>query len=471
MDLIDEFEILLGKANVLTGADTAPYSTDWTGKYTATPLAVLRPADRDQVAAIMRLAHATRTPVVPVAGRTGLAGGALAEGAVMVSVERMNTIRAINPTARTATVEAGVILSRLHDAAAEQGLSFPMTFGARDSAMIGGLLSTNAGGSNVLRHGTTRALCLGLEAVLPDGRVLDVMGALHKDNTGYALRDLMIGAEGTLGIITAAVLKLVPQPRAHATAMVALPDLDAALELLNTLQETSGGAVEAFEYMPDTYFRRLAFCHPELRPPFKQTYAVAVLIELGATAPRDAATDPEGRLPMTSLLEEALARQMETGKVIDAVVAQSGAQRAEMWQRRELAAEITFSRQPAVDNDIALPLDHVGTFLARMETRLPEIDAGAETITVGHLGDGNLHYVVWPTLCGDAIKEAIREAVEDEVAALGGSFSAEHGIGLSKLSTMERRKDKVALDVMRAIKTALDPDDIMNPAKLLPPTG
>lgn len=269
MNLLAKLEALLGKAHVLTGADTAAHATDWTGKYAATPLAVLRPADRDQVAAILRLANETRTPVVPIAGRTGLAGGALAEGALMVSVERMSAIREINPAARTATVEAGVILSRLHDAAAEHGLSFPMTFGARDSAMIGGLLATNAGGSNVLRHGTTRALCLGLEAVLPDGRVMGVMGALHKDNTGYDLRDLMIGAEGTLGIITAAVLKLVPRPRAHATAMVALPDLGAALDLLNRLQEATGGAVEAFEYMPDTYMRRLAVCRPDLRPPLR----------------------------------------------------------------------------------------------------------------------------------------------------------------------------------------------------------
>ncbi|MBK1635564.1 FAD-binding oxidoreductase [Rhodovulum adriaticum] len=471
MSLIAELEALLGKAHVLTGTDTAGYATDWTGKYAATPLAVLRPADRDQVSAILRLANATHTPVVPVAGRTGLAGGALADGALMLSVERLNTIQDINPAARTATVGAGVILSRLHDAAADHGLTFPMTFGARDSAMIGGLLATNAGGSNVLRYGNTRALCLGLEVVLADGRVMDAMGALHKDNTGYDLRDLMIGSEGTLGIITAAVLKLVPLPRAHATAMVALPDLGAALDLLNLLQQATGGAVEAFEYMPDTYMRRLATCRPDLRPPFEQTYPVAVMVEIGATAPRDAEPGPDGRLPLVALLEETLAAQMEAGTVLDAVIAQSQAQRAEMWLRRELAAEITFSRQPAVDNDIALPLDRVGTFLDRMETRLPQIDAGAETITVGHLGDGNLHYVVWPTRGDEAMKETIRTAVEDEVATLGGSFSAEHGIGVSKLSTMARRKDAVALDVMRAIKSALDPNAILNPGKVLPPNA
>lgn len=195
------------------------------------------------------------------------------------------------------------------------------------------------------------------------------------------------------------------------------------------------------------------------------------MVEIGATAPRDAEPDEDGRLPVVALLEEALTAQMEAGGVLDAVVAQSEAQRAEMWLRRELAAEITFSRQPAVDNDIALPLDRVGIFLDRMETRLPQIDAGAETITVGHLGDGNLHYVVWPTRGDGALRETIREAVEDEVAALGGSFSAEHGIGVSKLTTMARRKDAVALEVMRAIKTALDPNGILNPGKVIPPKG
>ncbi|MBN2905383.1 MAG: FAD-binding oxidoreductase [Rhodobacteraceae bacterium] len=468
MELIEKLTALLGAGHVLRGTDAARYATDWTGKYAGTPLAVVRPADRDEVAAVLRLAHESGTPVVPVAGNTGLAGGALARGAVMISVERMNRIREIRPAARVAVVEAGVILSALHDAAEAQGLIFPMTFGARGSAMIGGLLATNAGGSNVLRYGNTRALCLGLEVVLPDGRVMDLMGALHKDNTGYDLRDLFIGSEGTLGVITAAVLKLSPRPRAYATAMVALPGLGAALDLLNRLQEVSGGAVEAYEYMPDTYMRRLAECRPDLRAPFSAPHPVNVLVEIGATAPRDATPNPDGSLPIVTLLEDTLAAGMDGGAVLDAVVARSDAQRAEMWERRELAAEITFSRQPAVDNDIALPLDRVAAFLDRMAARLPDLDPGAQTITVGHLGDGNLHYVVWPTRADDALKEAIRTAVEDVVADLGGSFSAEHGIGVSKLSTMARRKDAVALDVMRRIKVALDPAQIMNPGKLLP---
>lgn len=468
MDLIEKLRAELGADHVLTGAETKRYASEWTGKYSWTPLAVLRPADTVQVSAAMRLAHDAGVPVVPVSGNTGLAGGTLAEGVLMLSLERLNRIREIRPAARTAIVEAGVILSTLHDAAEAEGLAFPLFFGARGSAMIGGNLSTNAGGSNVLRYGNTRALCLGLEVVLADGRVMDLMSELHKDNSGLDLRDLFIGAEGTLGIITAAVLKLVPKPRAYATAMVATPDLGAALTLLNRLQEATGGAVEAFEFMPRVYMERLAVCHPEMRPVFDTIPEVSILIEVGATAPRDTTPLPDGTVPVVTLLEDTLGDMLEEGLVTDAVVAASEAQRTEMWHRRELAAEITLSRRPLVDNDIAVPLDKVATFLDTIHARLPQVDPGAETLTVSHLGDGNLHFTVYPTSADADLHDRIREAVEDVVAELRGSFSAEHGIGLSKLTTMTRRKDPVALDVMRAVKTALDPRGILNPGKLIP---
>ena len=468
MDLIEKLRAELGADHVLTGAETKRYASEWTGKYSWTPLAVLRPADTAQVSAAMRLAHDAGVPVVPVSGNTGLAGGTLAEGVLMLSLERLNRIREIRPAARTAIVEAGVILSTLHDAAEAEGLAFPLFFGARGSAMIGGNLSTNAGGSNVLRYGNTRALCLGLEVVLADGRVMDLMSELHKDNSGLDLKDLFIGAEGTLGIITAAVLKLVPKPRAYATAMVATPDLGAALTLLNRLQEATGGAVEAFEFMPRVYMERLAVCHPEMRPVFDTIPEVSILIEVGATAPRDTTPLPDGTVPVVTLLEDTLGDMLEEGLVTDAVVAASEAQRTEMWHRRELAAEITLSRRPLVDNDIAVPLDKVATFLDTIHARLPQVDPGAETLTVSHLGDGNLHFTVYPTSADADLHDRIREAVEDVVAELRGSFSAEHGIGLSKLTTMTRRKDPVALDVMRAVKTALDPRGILNPGKLIP---
>ncbi len=468
MTLIADLTALLGASHVLTGADCAPYCGDWSGHYTADPLAVVRPADTAQVAAVLRLAAAHRVPVVPVSGRTGLVGGAMTTGGIMLSVERLNRIREIRPEARVAVVEAGVILSRLHDAADDLGLSFPLWFGARGSAMIGGVLSTNAGGSNVLRYGSTRALCLGLEVVLAAGRVLNLMSALHKDNSGYDLKDLFIGAEGTLGVITAAVMKLVPRPRAYATATLAARSLPDALTLLNRLQEATGGAVEAFEFMPDTYMRRLVEARPDVGEPFVQRHAVNILVEVGATAPRDADALPDGSVPVVTLLEEVLAGMMDEGMVLDAQVAQTEAQRRAMWHRRELAAEITFARKPAIDTDVALPLDKVAAFLDGIHARLPDLDADAETLSVAHLGDGNVHFTVFPSSDDATHHDAIVSAVEDVVQALGGTFSAEHGVGLSKRNSMARRKDPVAMAVMAQIKAALDPQNLMNPGKILP---
>jgi len=469
MPLHDDLVALLGQAHVLTGADLARYRSEWSGHFRPDPAIVARPGNTEEVAAVMKIAARHGVPVVPVAGLTGLVGGAMTRGGLMVSVERLNRIREVRAGTRLAVVEAGVVLARLHEAAEAQGLYFPLWFGARGSAMIGGVLSTNAGGSNVLRYGSTRALCLGLEVVLADGRVLNLMSELHKDNSGYDLKDLFIGAEGTLGIITAAVMKLVPAPRAHATAMFAARSLPDALELLNRLRAATGGMVEAFEFMPASYMRRLAEARPDVALPFGGTrHEVNILVELAATAPRDCDPGPDGTVPLTALLEEVLAAEIETGAVLDAEVAQTGAQRLAMWQRRELAAEITLDRQPTIDTDIALPLDRLAAFFDRIEARLPALDAGAETLSVAHLGDGNIHFTVFPSRDEPALYDAVVAAVEDEVLALGGSFSAEHGVGLSKLATMKRRKDPVALAVMRQIKAALDPEGRMNPGKVIP---
>ncbi|WP_319824750.1 FAD-binding oxidoreductase [Thalassovita sp.] len=463
-----ELQAIVGAANVLTGQDMARWSQDWIGKYHYTPLAVVRPANVQEVSDIVKWANWSGTKVVPVSGNTGLAGGAQAEGALMLSLDRMNAIREVRPSSRIAIVEAGAILSDVHDAAEAEGLIFPLTFGAKGSAMIGGVLSTNAGGSNVLRYGNTRDLVLGIEAVLPTGEIMEIMSELHKDNSGYNLKHLLIGAEGTLGIITAAVLKLHPRPRAYATAMVAAPSLTAALTLLNRLQEVTGGAVEAFEYMPREHIEIHTQIKPGAREPFDAPHEVNLLVEVGATAPRDATPGDDGQIPVVAYLEDILAEMFEDGSVLDAVVAQNEAQRREMWERREAAAEIAMSRRPVINNDIALPLDQVAPFLDLMLPRLHQVDPGARPIIVAHLGDGNIHYTVWPGSQDEAVHDAIMEAVEDEVLKLGGSFSAEHGIGTSKLSSMRRRKNAVALQAMKAIKAALDPNDILNPGKLLP---
>ena len=453
---LDELREVLGDRHVLTGAETERFARDWTGKWRAAPVAVVRPGDTGEVARVVRIAARHDLAIVPVGGNTGLVGGTANEGALMVSLERLTEI-SINPDTATMQAGAGAILSDVHDRAAAHDLIFPLTFGARGSARVGGILSTNAGGSNVVRYGPTRGLVLGLEVVLADGRVLDLMSHLRKDNTGLDLRDLFIGAEGTLGIVTAAVLRLLPKPRHHAAALVAVRDLPAALSLLRRLQAATDGAVEAFEYMPRAYMTALAEHRPDLRQPF-EPHDHTVMVDLGGLS-----------RPLGDALEDALTAAAEAGDVLDAMIAQNEAQRAHVWAMREAAAEITFTRLPIVDTDVAVPLDAVADFIAEMEARLARLDAGADHLIVAHLGDGNIHLTVYPTRDEPAHLDAIREMVEDVTVEMHGSISAEHGIGLSKLATLSRRKDPVALDVMRAIKAALDPEDRMNPGKVIPP--
>lgn len=468
MGLIEDLQAAVGKTNVLTGADTGRHASDWMGKYHGAPVAVVRPGDTVEVQACVKIAAAHGVPIVPIGGNTGLVGGTMTTGGLMISLERMNRIRALKPDARLVVAEAGVVLTRLHDAAEAEGLYFPLWFGARGSAMLGGVLSTNAGGSNVLRYGSTRALCLGLEVVLADGRVLDLMSELHKDNSGLDLKQMFIGAEGTLGIITAAVMKLVPAPRAYVTATVAARSLPDALVLLNRMQEATGGRVEAFEFMPRTYSDRLKIARPDLGLPFDTIPEVTILIEAATTAPAEAMQDADGEVPLVGVLERVLAEMLEAGLIQDAVLARSEQQRRSMWARREAAAEITVGLTPAVDTDVCLPLDRVETFMTEVLQRLEALDPGLRSLTVAHLGDGNLHFTAFPTRDETMLKDRVMEVVEDVVADLGGSFSAEHGVGLSKLNSMARRKNPVALDVMRAVKQALDPAGQMNPGKVIP---
>ncbi|UXX82464.1 FAD-binding oxidoreductase [Roseovarius pelagicus] len=466
--IVDALASIVGTAHVLTGADAAPYAVDWEERPQGEPIAVARPGTTAEVAAIMRLANETRTPVVPISGNTSLAGGTAAKGAILLSMARMNAIRDIHPSARTAVVEAGAILSSIHDAVAEHGLIFPLFFGARGSAMIGGALSTNAGGSNVVRYGNTRDLCLGIEAVLPTGEVVDLMRKLHKDNSGYDLRHLLIGAEGTLGVITAAVLKLHPAPLAHATAMLAVENVNDALGLLNQLQRRTGGAVQAFEYMPRAYIDAHLERFPDAREPFSESHAINILLEIATTRPDEAQPGNDGQTPIAAHLEAALGALFEDGKLIDAVVAQNETQRAEMWARREAAAEVCRLHDPIIVNDIAVPLDQMQTLLDQIAAIIAAHDPDALDITVGHLGDGNLHFSCWPSTEDTAVHDVIHSEVEQATIDLGGSFSAEHGIGTHKRDSMTKHKNPGALAAMRAIKTALDPNGILNPGKVLP---
>lgn len=458
MSVLETLTALLGEANVLTGKDAEAFGQEWTKHYHWTPLAVVRPGSTAEVAEVMKIASATGTKVVPVGGNTGLNGGTHAEGALMLSLSRLTEVRAFNPAARTVTAEAGVTVQSLRDLAAGHDLVFPLTFGAQGTATVGGVLSTNAGGSNVVRYGTTRMLCLGIEAVLADGRVMNTLSALRKDNTGYDLRDLLIGAEGTLGIITAAVFRLSPAPVAYATALLGMESLEGALDLLNKIQSGTGGAVEAFEFMPEVYMHKLARLHPELACPFPPA-KVNILVETGTTIPGD---DPVARL------EEILGVALEEGEIGEAVLASSEGQRRKLWEMRERAAEITFTDPDVIDTDVALPLEKLQEFLDRIGVRMRALAPKASDFYVAHLGDGNIHYDIYPGDPDKALQVALRAAIAEEVVALGGSFSAEHGVGISKRAQMAAHKDPVALQLMHTIKAALDPQGILNPGKLLP---
>ncbi len=466
--MLEQLKAIVGDANVLTAADMAKYSHDWMNTESWTPLAVVRPASTEEVSAVVKLASANKTAVVPVSGNTGLCVGTSAEGAVMISLERMNKIREIRPEARIAVVEAGVVLSNLREAVDDHSLIFPLTFGAQGSAMIGGNLSTNAGGSNVLRYGNTRDLCLGLEVVLPNGEIMNIMSELHKDNSGYNLKHLFIGAEGTLGIITGAVLKLFPKPRAYATAMVAVKSLPAALDLLAKLQAATGGSVEAFEYMPRGFIDTHLKVVKSARAPFEEQYDVNILVEVGASSD---ALAPDGRPAVSVTLEDTLGALLESGDVLDAVIAQNEVQRREMWARREAAAEICMPFMPMVSADIAVPTDKMEAVLDMIDGEIRKIDPDPFVIIVAHLGDGNAHYAVKTADMTAERKDEVTEIIEDCVLKFGGSFSAEHGIGTYKLPSMARRKNKTALAAMRAIKQALDPQNIMNPGKVIPDEG
>jgi FAD/FMN-containing dehydrogenase len=468
MTIMQELINIVGEKHVVTGVDLERYSIDWMKQYPSSPIVAVRPASTQEVSEIVQLANKHGIAIVPMGGNTGLTGATQANGAIVLSTERMNAIRSIRKSARIAIVEAGAILANVHTAVDDHDMIFPLTFGARGSATIGGVLGTNAGGSNVLRYGNTRDLVLGIEVVLPTGEIMDLMSELHKDNSGYNLRHLLIGAEGTLGIITAAVLKLSPKPKAYATAMVAVQNLNDALTLLNRLQEETGRAVEAFEYMPRNYIDAHLAHFPAARAPFDEMYDVNIMVELGTTIDALARTNDQGKIIFVDQFETILGEFFEQGMVLDAVVAQNEAQRAEMWQRREAAAELSFNFPNIVNNDVALPLDRVSEFLDRAGQELAQIDPEFKTFVVSHLGDGNIHYVVSASRKDAEVKNAIMETVENIVLDMGGSFSAEHGIGVSKLPSMHRRKDKIALDVMRKIKAVLDPENIMNPGKVLP---
>ena len=457
---------VVGNANVLTGDDTAGYVTDWRGRFTGRARAVLRPGSTAEVAALVKLCVAHRVPIVPQGGNTGLVLGSVPDAsgdAVVLSLARMNRIRAVDPLNDTLTADAGCTLHQVQEAAAAQGRLFPLSLASEGSCTLGGNLSTNAGGTAVLRYGNTRELTLGLEVVTAQGEVWDGLRGLRKDNTGYDLRDLFIGAEGTLGIITGAVVKLFAQPAARVTALFAVGSPHDALELLALAKQRCDASLTGFELISDFCLQLVEKHFNTLHSPFSQRHPQYVLLEL---------SDAESEQHATALLEAVAAQAFDQGVALDAAVANSLAQSAALWALRERISEAQAAEGKNIKHDIALPISRIGDFIAATDAELQQAFPGCRMVTFGHLGDGNLHYNV--SAPAGEIDEAFlrRQAavnliVHDSVHRHGGSISAEHGLGALKRDDIRRYKSGTEMDMMMAIKRALDPLYLMNPGKVL----
>ncbi len=445
--------------------------TDWRGRYTGRALALASPASTAEVAALVHLCAAHRIPIVPQGGNSGMAGGATPDDsgtALLLSLRRMDAIRSFDSQARQVVCEAGVILQHLHEAADAANLRFPLTLGGKGSATIGGLISTNAGGTQVLRHGTMRAQVLGLEAVLANGEVLDTLIPLKKDNRGFDLKQLLIGSEGTLGIVTAATLRLLPAPIGRATAWAGLSGIIDAHTLLRQMERALGEALEGFEVVPAHCLASVLAHQPTARAPLAEPYAWNALIECVSPVSDSAA--------LRDALETALASALGDGLIGDAVIAANDRQAEDFWALRDGISAAERAIGPAMQHDISVPVDAMPEFIL---AAAPDVEAafpGTRAVAFGHLGDGNVHFHILapadavPGVWEEADGKTVSARVYDLVSQWGGSISAEHGIGQMKVDELARLHDPVALALMQRVKTALDPDNLLNPGKLLRPS-
>ena len=464
-DLISELKAIVGDKGLITEAnDLEPYLAEERGLYRGESAIVVRPANTDEVAAVVKHCAERGIAMVPQGGNTGLCGGAVGRGgSVVISLNRMNSVRNVDPLNLTMTVEAGVILATVQAVAEDAGLLFPLTLGAEGSCHIGGNIATNAGGANVLRYGNTRDLVLGLEVVLPDGRIWNGLKALRKDNTGYDLKHLFMGAEGTLGIITAAVLKLFPRPGAKETAMIAVSGLNEAAQLFFLAKSSMGEALNAFELISHTALNLTVKNVEGIRNPFEGESAHYVLLEV--TAPRDGEALRES-------LETMLGEAFEAGLAEDGVMAESESQSEALWRLRESIPEAQKIEGGSIKHDVAVPVSCIAEFLteatAMVEAELP----GIRVCAFGHFGDGNIHFNLTQPEGMDkaeylAMWDHFNRLVHDLTMKMGGSFSAEHGIGQLKVGELKRYKDPIELDLMKTVKMALDPKGVMNPGKIV----
>ena len=456
----------IGQQYVLVGDDMSGYLTDWRRRFTGNAQAVLRPASTDEVAALVQLCVAHRVPIVPQGGNTGLVLGSVPDQsgtAVVLSLARLNRIRAVDPVNNTLIAEAGCTLHQVQQAAEAQHRLFPLSLAAEGSCTIGGNLATNAGGTAVLRYGNTRELTLGLEVVNAQGEVWHGLRGLRKDNTGYDLRDLFIGSEGTLGIITAAVLKLFAQPTARTTALFGLGSVSEALELLSLARERCDARLTGFELMSDFCLQLVERHFSTLRLPFAQRYPQYVLMELSTT---------ESESDAIALLESVAEHALEKSMAHDVVVATSLTQAQTLWSLREHISEAQAAEGKNIKHDIALPISDIASFISATDAALQQAFPGCRMVTFGHLGDGNLHYnVSAPAGQRDELflheQAAINLIVHDQVHRFGGSISAEHGLGALKRDEILRYKSGTEMAMMSAIKRALDPLNLMNPGKVV----
>lgn len=462
--LIQALCTAIGSAHVVTDvSDMAGRLIEERGMRRGTALALLRPATTDQVASCMRLCHAAGVPVTPQGGNTGMAGGGVPDGGIILTTERLNRIRQVDAINATMTVEAGCILANIQQAADEVDALFPLSLASEGSCQIGGNLSTNAGGTAVLRYGNTRDLVLGIEVVLPDGRVLKDLNGLRKNNTGYDLRNLFIGAEGTLGIITAAVLKLYPKPTARATALVACTGPDPALALYGRMRRQSADTLSTFEYIDRLGLQMVIDHAPGCSDPMDAPHPAYCLVELTGTGEQ---ADLDARL------ESALEAAFEAQEICDAVIGASEAQKNAIWALRENLSEAQKPEGASIKHDVSVPVSRVADFITRAKRACMDHMPGLRPCPFGHFGDGNLHFnLSRPVAMTDADfmshYEVFNRIVHDIVHEMGGSISAEHGIGTFKRAELRRYKDPVALELMQQIKTMLDAGDLMNPGKVL----
>ena len=467
--LLHTLRTAVGTAHVLTEGDLSAYEQDWRKRSHGKALAVVRPACTQEVAAVVKACAAAGVSIVPQGGNTGLSVGSTPNSRgeqIVLNMQRMNAIRHIDPDNLTVTVEAGVILQTLQEAAAQAGFLFPLSLAAEGSCTIGGNLGTNAGGTQVVRYGNTRELCLGLEVVTPQGEIWDGLSGLRKDNTGYDLRDLFIGSEGTLGIITAATMKLFPQPAAQLTAFAAVPSMDAAVRLLGLAHQHLAAGLTGFEVMGQFALSLVVKHMPQLRVPFAEMAEAPYCVLLENS---DSESEAHARTRFEHLLELAF----EDGCVLDAVVAESMAQAHELWHIRESIPLAQAEEGLNIKHDISIAASRIPAFVAQADALLQREIPGVRLVNFGHLGDGNLHYNVQVPEGQDGktfLREQeplVNQLVYDTVAAFGGSFSAEHGVGALKADKLEHYKSPVALGMMRAIKQALDPQGILNPGCVL----